>query len=216
MANEKFRKKILQGKIAEKKSPKTLNESAQIGDKVIYKGQRGFITGQTMNGDWLVQVQGNADFVNPKDIKVVGIKAKTMETPFKFDEKTQKLLFEQYVRCGIFMGNTPVKIQNCYVKYSQWKNAELHENINVMSDGELNIMPKEQVRVFEDPNNFANPDDYSEGTLTTNQGPLPILVNSLDYTAGVGDASLIRIILNPGQEDQMLDSVPKSLISISI
>lgn len=216
MAKEKFRQKTVEFKIVEKKKAQPLNESAQVGDKVTYNGQRGYIIGQAMNGDWLVQVQGSANFVSPKDVKVVGMKAKTMELPYKFDEKTQKVLFEQLVRCGIFMGNTPVKTSNCYVKYSSWKNAQMNENVGVYSDGNYLQMPKDQVRVFEDPNNFANPQDYVEGTIDGLDGtPEPILVNSVDFTAAIGDADNVRIIRNP-DGDMQLDTVAKGLVSISI
>ena len=76
--------KTVEFKVVQK--PQALNENAQVGDKVIHDGQRGYIIGQAQNGDWLVQVQGTSSFVNPKDVKVVGVKAKTMELPYKFDE----------------------------------------------------------------------------------------------------------------------------------
>jgi hypothetical protein len=198
MANEKFRKKEVKFKMIEKKKAQPLNETAQVGDKVTYSGKRGYIIGQAQNGDWLVQIQGSSDFVNPKDVKVMGMKAKTMEPPFKFDEKTQKVLFEKYVRCGIFMGNIPVKTTNCVVKYSQWVNAQVNENVNVYSDGNLTQMQKENVRVFEDPNDFANPQDYVEGSFVNEMGDNEdILVNSIDFTAGIGDAGQVQIIRHP-------------------
>ena len=206
--------KIVEFKLVEKTKAETLNENAQIGDKVIYNGKRGYIIGQAQNGDWLVQVQGTADFVDPKKVKVVGMKAKTMELPYKFDEKTQKVLFEQFVRCGVFMGNTPIKTQNCYVKYSQWKAAQLHENVNVMSDGELNIMPKENVRVFEDPNDFANPEDYVDGVEINAEGDAVenILVNAIDYSKALGDADPVRIIRGPETPDPQLDTLPMASV----
>ena len=216
MSNEQFRKKTIEFKVIEKKKKaQSLNESAQIGNKVVYKGQRGYIIGQAQNGDWLVQVQGTSNFVSPKDVKVVGIKVKTMELPYKFDEKTQKLLFEQYVRCGIYMGNTPIKIQNCYVKYSQWRDAKLEENINVFSDGQLNQMPKEQVRVFDDPNDFANPENYIEGAIIDEKSGNVIeniLINAIDYSGTVGDADPVRIIKNPESEEPKLETLPKALL----
>jgi len=216
MANEQFREKTIEFKVIEKKKKaQPLNESAQVGDKVIYKGQRGYIIGQAQNGDWLVQVQGTSDFVNPKDVKVVGIKAKTMELPFKFDEKTQKLLFEQFVRCGIYMGNTPIKVQNCYVKYSQWKDAKIDENVNVFSDGQLNQMPKQQVKVFEDPNDFANPEDYVEGVVIDEASGNVIeniLINAIDYSGTIGEAEAVRVIKNPGSPEASLESMPKALL----
>jgi len=218
MAKEKFRQKTVEFKIVNKKKAQPLNEnqSAQVGDKVTYAGKRGYIIGQAQNGDWLVQIQGSSDFVNPKDVKVVGMKAKTMELPYKFDEKTQKVLFEQFVRCGIFMGRTPVKTTNCYVRYSNWNQAKMNENINVYSDGQMVQMPKEQVQVFEDPNDFANPQDYVEGTIDGPDGvPIPILVNSIDFTAAIGASDNVRIILNP-DGDMQLDNVPRELVSVSI
>lgn len=215
MAKEKFREKIVEFKIVERKKAQSLNESAQIGDKVIYDGKRGFVIGQARNGDLLVQVQGTSDFVNPKKVKLVGMKAKTLEPPFKFDEKTQKVLFEQFVRCGIFMGNTPVKVQNCYVKYSQWKNAQMNENINVFSDGQLNQLPKEQVKVFEDPNDFANPEDYVEGVIVneeTGEAVENVLVNAIDYTQAIGDADGVRVIRFPESPDPQLETLPKSIL----
>jgi hypothetical protein len=215
MSKEKFREKILEFKVIEKKKPQSLNESAQVGDKVTYDGKRGFIIGQASNGDLLVQVQGSSEFVNPGKVKVVGIKAKTMELPYKFDEKTQKVLFEQFVRCGIFMGNTPVKTTNCYVKYAQWKNASVNENVNVISDGQLNIMPKENVRVFEDPNNFANPDDYVEGVIIdqlSGEAKENVLINAIDYTSTIGDSEPVKIIKNPESENPSLETMPKSML----
>lgn len=215
MANEKFRKKTVEFKLVEKKKPQSLNESAQVGDKVTYAGKRGYIIGQAQNGDWLVQIQGSADFVKPKDVKVVGMKAKTMELPYKFDEKTQKVLFEQFVKCGIFMGNTPVKTSNCYVKYSQWRDAGLNENVNVISDGELNQMPKEQVKVFEDPNDFANPQDYIEGVIvdqSSGEALENILINAIDYSGTVGNADGCRVILQPESLEPKLETLPKGML----
>jgi len=207
--------KTVEFKLVKKAKPESLNENAQIGDKVIYDGNRGYIIGQAQNGDWLVQVQGSSNFVNPKDVKVVGVKAKTMELPYKFDEKTQKVLFEQFVRCGIFMGNTPVKTNNCYVKYSQWRDAQMNENVNVISDGELNMMPKENVRVFEDPNDFANPEDYVDGAEidpNTNDVISNILVNAIDYSKAIGDADPVKIIRGPESQNPQLDILPRALV----
>ncbi len=215
MANEKFREKTIKFKIVEKKKPQSLNESTQVGDKVIYAGKRGYIIGQAQNGDWLVQIQGSSDFVSPKDVKVVGIKAKTMELPYKFDEKTQKVLFEQFVRCGIYMRNTPIKLQGCYVKYSQWRDAKLNENVNVISDGELNQMPKEQVRILEDPNDFANPQDYVEGVIidqTTGDAIENILINAIDYSETIGDADGVRVIKQPESLEPVLETLPKGML----
>lgn len=220
MAKEKFREKIIDLKIINKKKPLALNESIQPGDAVLYKGQKGFIIGQAQNGDLLVQIQGSSKFVNSKDVKIINIKAKTMELPYKFDEKTQKVLFEQFVRCGIFMGNIPVKTTNCYVKYSNWKNAKLDEDVNVMADGELNILPKKNVQIFDDPNNFANPDDYVEGVIidySSGDAIENILINAIDYTEAIGSADPVKVIRGPESSNPRLETLSKkSLRTLSV
>lgn len=194
---------------------KAINESIQILDKVAYKKQRGYVIGQTSDGDYIVQVQGNSYFAKPSEVKVLGAKAKTMEPPFKFDEITQKLLLEQYVRCGIYMGSVPIKTSNCYVKYSEWKSAAINEDINVMADGHPSIMPKERVQVFEDPNEFANPDDYVEGVLIDEESEEAIenvLINAIDYTGSIGDSDGVRIIRGRHTEEARLETAPKALL----
>jgi len=194
---------------------KQLNENAQLGDKVLHKGQRGYIIGQTANGDYIVQVQGSTDFVKPSEVKVLGVKPKTIEPPFKFDEKTQKVLFEQYVKCGIFMGNTPVKTANCFVKYSDWKTAGLNENVNVFTDGELSIMPKENVRVFEDPNNFANPQDYVEGVIineVNGEAIENVLINAIDYSGAIGSTENVRVIKGHKSGNPELINLSKAIL----
>ena len=197
MAKEKFREKIVEFEVVNKKKIQPLNESAQLGDKVIYKGQRGFIIGQAQNGDWLVQIQGSSDFVNPKDVKVVGIKAKTMEMPMKFDEKTQKLLFEQFVKCGIYMGNTPVKTNGCVVKFSDWNGADDDKPIGVIVEGRSTVLPKKQIRILEDINSFADPTPYAWGIYTDQSGESEdVLVNSLEFADSYADAQGVTIIRN--------------------
>jgi len=95
-------------------SPIILNESITVGDEVIYDGNRGYITGETQ-GKLIVQVQGSTFLVTPKDVKLKHPKADSMKLPYKFDKVTLKNLCEQQVRCGIYQGNTPIKISGCYV-----------------------------------------------------------------------------------------------------
>jgi hypothetical protein len=217
MSNERFREKTIDFKIVQKKKSTSLNESAQIGDKVTYDGKKGYVIGQSLNGDLLVQVQGSVDFAKPSKVKVMGMKAKAMELPIKFDEKTQKVLFEQFIRCGIYMGNTPVKTSNCFVKYSQWKDAKINENINVISDGEFNTLPKENVKIFDDPNDFANPQDYVPGVEidpVTGDAISNVLMHALDFSQsmGAGDSTPVRIIRGPESDNPQMDTVSKGVL----
>ncbi|MFW6311168.1 MAG: hypothetical protein ACOC1K_02920, partial [Nanoarchaeota archaeon] len=146
-----------------KESDLALLESAQIGDTVMFDKKKGYVIGQTGDGDLLIQIQGSTSKAKPKDVKVLGAKAKEMKLPFKFDKKTQKLLFEQWVRCGIFMETIPVKTSNCYVKYSDWKVAKDDDSIGVIVEGNNILTPKNHVRIFENVNDFANLENYVEG-----------------------------------------------------
>ena len=69
---------------------KTLNE-AQIGDKVLLGKERGYLIGQTSDGQWIVQIQGSTKMASDKEVKVIRGLAQNspMKPPMKFDEKTQ-------------------------------------------------------------------------------------------------------------------------------
>lgn len=198
-----------------KKKSKALNENAQLGDKVIYDKQRGYVIGQTSDGDLIVQVQGSTHKANPDKVKVFGAKAETMKPPFKFDETTQKVLFEQWVKCGIYMQDTPIKTSDCYVNYAEWNKKDLNEDVNVMVEGSNSIMKKENIRVFEDVNDFANLDNYVEGVEIdeeTGDAISNILINAIDYTDAQGDADAVRIIRGHESEDPMTDVLPAARV----
>jgi hypothetical protein len=113
----------------------------------------------------------------------------------RFNEKTQKLLFEQYVKCGIFYRTVPVKINGCYVKYSDYLQGS--PNVNVLIEGDLSIIPRDQVQVLENPQDFANPQDYVEGVeINTETGEAinNIMIHAGDYISSIGDADPVRII----------------------
>lgn len=195
-------------------SVKPLNE-AQIGDTVMYDKQKGSVIGQTGDGDLIVQVQYSTHKANPKDVKVLGAKVETLKPPFKFSKETQKLLFEQFVKCGIYMNNVPIKTSDCYVMYSDWQNAKLEEQINVIVEGQNNLLPKAQIKVFEDANEFANLDNYIEGVEideVTEEPISSVRINVIDYTDAIGDAEPVRIIRGGDGEEPTVDTVPKATL----
>jgi hypothetical protein len=192
----------------------SLNESfPNITDTVMYKNQKASITGQLANGDFIIQKysDGSTEYAKPSEVKLVGVKVETMKPPFKFDEKTQKLLFEQYVKCGIYMGKVPVKLDNCYVKYSEWANTPTDKLLNVLVEGELSMLPKEQINVLEDPNDFANPSNYIQGVVIDTNGTAlqNVLINAIDYTQSVGEADMIRVL---NTETNELTTYPKGAL----
>ena len=201
-----------------KKPIELILENAQVGDKVLYNKQRGYIIGQSSEGDLIVQIQGSTEWAKPKDVQVLRGQANPTEKfkQFKFDEKTQKLLFEQYIKCGIYMKNIPIKLNDCYVKYSDFKIAKMNEELNVFSGGEITPMDRENVKILEDPNDFANPEDYIQGVITgeiEGQAIQSVLINVMDYTGAIGDADQVRIILLDENGDPgSLENYPKGAL----
>lgn len=193
----------------------TQKRKPQVTDNVIFNNQKGSIIGQTNDGDLIVQIQGSTHKTNPNNVNVIGAKVETVKPPFKFDKETQKLLFEQYVKCGIFMNNTPVKTSNCYVKYSDWQEASNEQPINVMVEGQKSLLPKEQIRIFEDANDFANLDNYVEGVVVdeaTGDAIENVQINVVDYTEAIGDADPVRIIRGGNTPKPETDTIPKGML----
>jgi len=193
----------------------SLNEDAQILDKVRYEKDRGYVIGE-IEGKLLVQIQGNTVLVDPKEVKEWNKKPDLITVPhMKFDEETQKLLFEQYVKCGVFSGNIPIKMNDCYVKYNQWEKATSDQQIKVIVEGNATFMPKSQVKILEDLNDFANEDNYVPGVLideATGDAIENILVNAVDYTQALGDADAVKIIKKNLSGQQEMQSAPRAMI----
>ena len=207
----KKKKKVQESEESSEK--KTLNE-AQVGDTVLVNDKKGYITG-TQGENYIVQIQGDTVWAKDKDMKILKGTVETIKPPFNFDEKTQKVLFEQFVKCGIFQGEIPIKTTNCYVKYSKWKSANTDDTLNVMVEGQLNILPKNQIKIFENEQHFANPDDYVEGVIidpTTEEAVANVLLNAIDYTEAIGDAEMVRVIRDIESENPEIDTIPKSNI----
>jgi hypothetical protein len=193
----------------------SLNEDVQILDKVKYGKETGFVTGQ-IEGKMIVQVQGSTYLVDPKDLKQYNKKPDIITQPhMKFDEKTQKLLFEQYVKCGVFYGNVPIKVSDCYVKYSNWESVDKDKKVKVLVEGNVSFIPKSQIQIFEDPNDFANEENYVPGVIideATEEVIENILVNAIDYTNAIGDADAVKIIKTIDTGEQEMQTAPKSMI----
>ncbi len=200
----------------ESASTKYLNENAQIGDTVMFDKQKGYIIGQTGDGDFIIQIQGSTHKAKPNKVKVIGAKAKaTTKPPFKFDSKTQKVLFEQWVKCGIYMNTIPVKMNDCYVMYSNWQKAKDNEPINIMVEGQTNMLPKNQIRILENVDSFANLDNYVEGVIIdegTGEAIENVHLNVVDYTEALGDAEPVRIIRGYNTSNPETDTIPKALL----
>jgi hypothetical protein len=192
---------------------KPLNESVQIGDAVKLDGKKGFVIGE-IGGQVIVQIQGNTQLVDPSKVKENKKPDLTTKPHMKFDEKTQALLFEQYVRCAIYLGNVPIKFNDCYVKYSSWNNATDDQQVKVLMEGNKTFMPKHQIRILEDINDFANEDNYVPGVIIDEETETVldnILINAIDYTEAIGDADPVRVIKGQGEAQEM-QTMPKAML----
>jgi len=173
-----------------------------------------------MDGDLIVQSEGRTIKINPK--KVVSTDKKrqtTVKPPYTFDKLTlqnltTKSLFEQYVKCGIYMNNVPIKLNECFVKFNEWYESNNDQLIGVMNEGKTIIFPKENIRILEDVNDFANPDNYVDGVIIdeeTGDALENIKVNVIDYTKANGDTDEVRIVKNiDGQP--VVSSAPIAII----
>jgi hypothetical protein len=184
-----------------------LNEYLQLGDTVRLNKEKGFIIGE-IEGKLIIQVQGNTHLVDPKEVKEWAKKSDIAVQPhMKFDEKTQKLLFEQYIKCGIYHGNVPIKMSDCYVKYSSWERANPDQQIKVLVEGNNTFMPKSQVRILEDINDFANEDNYVPGVIVdelSDNALENVLINV------IGDSDGVKIIKTTPSGEQEFQTLPKS------
>jgi hypothetical protein len=142
-------------------------EPIQLLDVVSYDKQKAFVIGQLGCGDYIIELSKNGQTIQVKEdqIKLLVGKAPGSIQQFKFDKETQKVLFEQWVKCGVYMNNVPVKTNNCFVQYSDWVEAKDSENINVLIEGTINLFPKSNIQLFEDVNDFANINDLVSGTI---------------------------------------------------
>jgi hypothetical protein len=191
---------------------KSLNEEIQVGDTVRLNNEKGYVIGE-VQGNLIVQIQGSTHLVPPAKVKEWAKKPDLTTTPhMKFDEKTQALLFEQYVSCGVYYGNVPIRMQNCYVKYNQWANAQPDQQVKVLIEGNSVFMPKSQIKIFEDINTFANEDNYVPGVIVndeTEEAIENVLVNVIDYTGAIGDADAVRIIRKTPAGEQEMQTIPR-------
>ena len=77
-------------------------------------------------------------------------------------------------------------------------------------------MTKDQIRIFEDANNFANPEAYKTGYIINENGYAleQVLLNENDYYNRIGDSSEVRTIRRNNEKDQYTDSIPASNLSL--
>ena len=203
-----------------KKKSESINESynpIQITDNVTVDGKRGQVTGVHTNGN-LIVAMGNGSTITVIPQKVKKVLKQTSKSPIsllKFDEKTLKALYEQAIRCGVFVGNTPVKIHNCFVNYAEYKKAGDNDQIHVLVEGEQSLFNKSNIRLFENELDFANPSDYVEGVIInpeTGEAVQNVLIHAHQYTSSMGTADEINVLVDDETGQRNLVKIAKGLL----
>lgn len=180
----------------------TLNEGMakpNVGDYVYVNGKIGYVLSKLpMSENFIVNVDCHTVEVAPSQMEFVTPRLDTVECPHKFDEATLKLLMEQMVHCGMFMNENQITPNDCFVKYSEYVNAEPDDNIRLVIEGQSTLASKKYVRVLEEINDFANVSDYVEGSLVVesegSQGILNVYMNEKDYNKAMAPTDGVRCI----------------------
>ena len=112
------------------------------------------------------------------------------------------------------MNNIPIKTSDCYVKYSDWRDAKMNEKINVQIEGNLAILERESIQIYEDVNDFANPENFIDGVIideSSGEVVENVKINAEDYTISQGDSDMVQIIRTDSVEPE-LSEMPKALL----
>ena len=179
-------------------SEPAMNEAAEanVGDHVFLNGAEGYVIGKyPMSDDLIVNVSGHTVVAKPSSLKLATEKRDDLPLPFKFDETTLKLLFEQMVHCGMFMNEMQITPNDCYVKYSEYINAKDDDKIRLVVEGESILASKKLVRVTDDINDFANLNDYVKGNMVVEgANPVEVAMNIKDFRKAQNGTSPVRCI----------------------
>ena len=202
-----------------KSDVKTLNESAEpnILDWVICNnGIKCQIIAKMPNGEFILNDRGKTIQCPSSYFKLAVPKTDEVPVPFKYDKNTLKGLYEQMVRAGMFMNNTQITPNDCYVKYSDYKDAKDDDDIRLVIEGQATYAAKKYIRVLEDVNEFANPADYIDGVEVASDGHTlrQLKINKKDYETGVGSSAPVRVLVDCDSEDCKAVQLPKGSLLI--
>ena len=147
---------IIDEMLAESAKP-TVMDNVKLSD-----GRRGQIIYQMANGDFIVNVAGRTVECAQNSVTMVCERPDTVECPYKFDPNTLKGLFEQYVKCGMFMNGIKMTPEDCKMKYSDYVSAGNEDKIPVLVENQKLFIDRKYMRLLEDVNTFANVAEYEK------------------------------------------------------
>ena len=199
---------------------KKINEAAspiplipEPNDTVEFKGKRGVVQSVNADGTLTLMVEGMTIDCSPREVKITTSRVDTMKAPFKYDPKTLAALYEQWIPCGIYQSGVRVTADTCAVNYAEYERKKDYQNVTVINEGARILIPKKNVKLFEDINSFANIDDYIEGVyLNGNQASSNILINAVDYSNALAGNEPIRCIVDLESEKPRVVELPKDTV----
>lgn len=199
---------------------KKINEAAspiplipEPNDTVEFKGKRGVVQSVNADGTLTLMVEGMTVDCSPREVKITTSRVDTMKAPFKYDPKTLAALYEQWIPCGIYQSGVRVTADTCAVNYAEYERKKDYQNVTVINEGARILIPKKNVKLFEDMNSFANIDDYIEGVyLNGNQASSNILINAVDYSNALAGNEPIRCIVDLESEKPRVVELPKDTV----
>lgn len=147
---------VIDEMLAESAKP-TVLDNVKLSD-----GRRGQIIYQMANGDFIVNVAGRTVECAQSSVTMVNERPDTVECPYKFDPNTLKGLFEQYVKCGMFMNGVRMTPEDCKMKYSDYVSAGNEDKVPVLVENQKLFIDRKYLRILEDVNTFANVTEYEK------------------------------------------------------
>lgn len=156
-ANESLQEPDLVDQILTESAKPTVMDNVKLSD-----GRRGQIIFQMANGDFIVNVAGRTVECAQSSVSMINERPDTVDVPYKFDPNTLKGLFEQYVKCGMFMNGMRMTPDDCKMKYSDYVNAGNDDKVSVLVESQKLSIDRKYMRILENVCDFANVPDYEK------------------------------------------------------
>jgi len=90
--------------------------------------------------------------------------------------------------------------------------ANDNQHVPILVEGKNFVFEKTNIRILEDVNEFANPDNYVEGVVIdpkNSEAIKNVMINIIDYTHAVGDDDEVRVFTS---NDEPVTYYPRSLL----
>jgi hypothetical protein len=195
----------------------SVNEEAKpnVYDRVMYKDMEGQVIGKLTDGRFIVLAGISTYYCEPNEIKLIRQKQDTVESPFKFDTKTLKPIYEQMISCQVVINGNNMFNESAYCNFNEYKNAKNGEVVNVVVNDFSTPVNKNNIVILENAEEFANPNDYVVGYKKPNSNGIMegVIINKKDYDKGLYDDDVRCLVEFEGEMKMVMLS--KDTIELS-